>query len=247
MSYSYSTPLSYGTQQPASYDYQPDYQYNPEPQEIQDTTPKTKRSWPYGVGGALIGATGGSIIASKKNPYMKNGIPTDTFSRMAYNKYADKYASEAVKKSYGQYNEVIKKIDKVKTTDELKTLLNNNPEASKEVSTALNKTTEEFLSTVTDTNLASNKETIKKKLESANQTRYQNMKNDIARCWDTENKKFVKPDGMEDGIFDAIKKTTGRVKANFIAKYAAISALVVGAVAYLAHKIITIKKQNSQQ
>lgn len=241
MPYSYSTPLSYGNQPPVSYE----ETYNTYPAEG-----KRKKGIKPGVkvaaGGAVLGAAGGAIIGSCQNPYMTNGVPTDTFARTAYDRYVKK-ADEAVRKSYGQYNEVINKINSVKTTDELKTLLNNNPEAAKEVSTALNTTTDEYLSKVTESNLSSNKATIKQKLESANQTRYQDMKNEISRCWDAEKKKFVKPDSVDNKIFKAIKRSCGQVRAKFIAKYAAIGAAVTGVISYAAYKIIKARQQNIQQ
>ena len=241
MSYSYQTPLSYGPQQPLSYNNRMT-QYNP-PEQY----PVVKvSSVNAGLTGAGLGFIGGGIAgAFKKNPYMVNGIPTDEFARMVYEKYLKK-APDVEKKAYYQANEVINKLDKIKTTDELKTLMNNNPEASKEVSTALNKTTEEYLSSVADTNLAANKEVIKKKLDAGNQTRFQNMKNEISRAWDGEKKAFVKPDNMDKSVFKAIKKTTGSAKASFIAKYALISAAITGGVFFITHKIVNLVKQRRQ-
>ena len=241
--YSHSTPLSYGPNQPLSYNNTQAVRYD----ALGNPYPVTKASsLPAAMTGAGLGFVGGGLAGLlKKNPYMVNGIPTDEFAKLAYEKYLKK-APEVESKAYNQANEVISQLDKIKNTDELKTLINNNPEASKELSTALNKTTEEYLSTVSDTNLASNKEVIKNKLEAGNKTRYQNMKNEITRAWNNEKKTFVKPDNMDDNIFKAIRKTTGKAKANFVAKYALISALITGAVAFTAHKIIDLVKNRRQ-
>lgn len=233
MSYSYSTPIAYGTQAPLSYD---------GVQNEQQVIYRKPSAAPAVVAGCAIGLIGGSIIgANKKNPYMKNGVPTDTFTKNSYDKYMKK-APEDEKAAYEQCKEVIKKINKVKNTDELKTLLSNNSEASKEVSTALNMTTDEFLNNVTDANLSSNKATIKQKLEAANQTRFQNMKNEISRCWDSEKKKFTKPDDMSEDMFKAIKKTSAKVRSKFVAKYALIATAIGGAVGFVANKIVARKK-----
>ncbi len=42
-------------------------------------------------------------------------------------------------------------------------------------------------------------------------------------------------------MFDAIKNSTKGLKGKIIAKYAAISGLVTGAVAIVAHKLLQIK------
>ena len=240
--YSNSTPLSYGPTQPLSYNNNQKVRYDANGRPY----PIGISSVPAGMTGAGFGLLGGGLAgALKKNPYMVNGIPTDNFAQLAYEKYLKK-APAVEQKAYNQSNEVIRQLDKIKTTDELKTLMNNNPEASKEVSTALNKTTEEYLSSVADTNLAANKEVIKKKLEAGNQTRYQNMKNEISRAWDNEKHKFVKPDNMDASVFKAIKRTTGNARAAFTAKCALITAAVAGVVAFAAHKIINLVKQRKQ-
>lgn len=233
MSYSYSTPLTYGQQVPLSYD---DYSNNP------DVVKKKKSSVPAGIGGAVLGAAVGGIVTSRINPNIKNGQLTDTFSRVAYDRYAKK-AEESVRNSYNQYNEVINKIDKIKTTEELKTLLTNNPEASKEITSGLNQTTEEYLSKVTEADLSSTKTTIKQALEAKNQVRYDNMKKDIKSCWNDSKKCFEKPDNFDETTFKAIKKASRQLKNGFVAKWIAISAAAAGVVAFVAHKLITNKKQ----
>lgn len=243
MSYSYSTPLSYGPNQPLSYSNKPTVQYDASGRPY----PMVKvSSIPAAMSGAGLGLIGGGIAgALKKNPYIVNGLPTDNFAVLAYEKYLKK-APDIERKAYYQSNEVIKQLDSIKTTDELKTLINNNPEASKELSTALNKTTEAYLSTVSDTNLAANKEVIKNKLEAANKTRYQNMKNEISRAWNNEKKTFVKPNNMDNAVFKAIKRTTGKARAEFITKYALIAGAITGVAAFTIHKIINLVNHRRQ-
>lgn len=271
MIYSNSFPLSYGNQKPLSYNDLEGYespQYNqvqqqgdnqPTVYELQSSHNEVhnnyynnnqgqkKSSSQAAFTGAGIGLVGGAIAgACKKNPYMINGIPSNTFAKHAYERYL-KHAPEVERNGYAQCNEVLNTIDKMKNTDELKTLLNNNPEASKEVSTALNKTTEEYISGVSDTNLGANKDMIKKKLGVANESRFQHMKNEISRAWNGEKRIFVKPDNMDQNTFRAIKRTAASVRAKFIATYAAIAAVAAGIITFAVHKIVTSRKQHTHQ
>lgn len=234
MSYSYSTvPLSYGPNDQFGYEV--------------DANQNQRKSHPSLLAGgiaAVVGAGGGVIVGSKINPYMKNGVPTDKFAKLSYDRFV-KSASDDVRQSYDQYKEVLKKIDKVKDADQLRTLMNNNPEASKVVSEPLHKETAEFLSLVNETNLSSNKTIIKDGMKNAINARHADMKNNISSCWDAG--KFVKPDGMDDKMFEAIQKTTKRVKAGCIAKWAGISAAVLGVATFVIHKIIRNKKESAQQ
>ena len=248
--YSCATPLSYGPAQQLSYldPVQPQFRSegNVKPKKRQRDK---NSSTPYGIAGAAVGGVAGGIIGAKRNPYMKNGVPTDTFAKKVYDRYM-KIAPEEEKNAYNQFNEVIKNIDKVKDTDELKTLLNNNPKASADIASALTNTTaEEYLSSVSNTNLAENKTAIKKRLEHANELRFKNLKNEITNSgvWDATKKKFIKPDSMPEEKFKAIKKTARRMKAGCIAKWATISAALVGVGAVVAHKLIQHKKQTPQQ
>ena len=240
MSYSYSTvPMSYGPNEQFGYDVVTE---NPQAHKERKKHP----SLVAGGIGAVVGAGAGALIGAKKNPYIRNGMPKDKFAKSAYDQFV-KSAPDDVKNSYGQYNEVINKIDKIKTPDELRTLMNNNPEASKVVSEPLHKTTSEFLSLVNETNLASNKTVIKDSMKNAINSRHVDMKNLIQRCWDPGQKKFIKPADMDDKVFEAIQKTTKRVKAGFIAKWAGISAAVLGVAAFVTHKIIKHKKESTQE
>lgn len=224
--------------------------YNqPQNGNINDESQKEGKesSLPVALTGAGIGLVGGAVAgALKKNPYMKNGVPTDTFAQLAYERYLKK-APHIEKKAYDQSHEVLNQIDKMKNTDELKTLMHNNSEAAKELSTALNKTTDEYLSTVADTNLGANKELIKKKLDVANLSRYQYMKNEISRAWDPDKKAFVKPSNMDNNTFKAIRRTSGAVRAKVILTYAAVTAAVTGVLAFATHKIINHRKQRIEQ
>lgn len=233
MTYSYSTP---------SY-----VQNNPYGYQIAPYRAEKKSSMPAATAGAVAGLAGGAIVGARKStPYMVNGVPTTDFVKLVYNKYLPK-ASEAEQLAHKQGNEIINKLNSIKTVDELKILLNNNAEASKEITETLHTSLDEYLNSVSDKNLTSNKDLIKQKMELSEKLRLENFKNKITQAWDAEKKAFAKPDNMDDAVFKAIKDTTGKAKTKFIAKYAAATAAIAGAVTYILHKIITGAKHNHQQ
>ena len=246
MSYSFSQPIAYNPQQQVQY-YGTNNNYEAEPfsqtTEYHNSTPS---SIPAGVGGAVIGATIGGISGIKKNPYIEGNTVNSDFAVRAYEKNL-KNLAEPVQKSYNEGLKILKEINSVKTTESLKTLFEKNPEAAKEVCTALGKTPEEFLASVTEKNLSKNKNVIAEKLKSANSTRFQDMKNQILNCWDANANKFVKPESMDENLYNSIKKATTGMKAKIIAKRIAIGGAIAGTIAFIAHKIYTYKKEISNK
>ncbi len=226
MTYSYSSPLTYGQQDPTMYD---------------GMTYKKPSSIPYAAGGLVLGAAAGGFAGSKINPFVsKDGKASDTFAKSVHDKVIET-AADAEKNSYKQGQEILKQIDKISTPEELKNLADTNKEAMKNVCTELGQTPEEFLQNVTEENLSANKKTIKEKINAGNNTRYQDIKNKIQACWNKESKKFEKADSVKQEVFDAIKDSTKGVKGKLIAKYAAIAGAATGAAAFVAHKIFTNK------
>lgn len=218
MTYSYSGPLNYGQQQPLYYD---------------GMVKKEPSSIPYGVGGLALGATIGGIAGSKVNPYVsKSGVATDTFSSKVMNNLP-----EADKKVYNQCEAILKAINKSSTPEELQTLLTTNKEAADKVLGNPN----DFMQNVTEENLAANKKTLKEKFSTEKSTILQDTKNQIQACWNKEKKTFEKADSVKQEVFDAIKNSTKGLKTKMIAKYAAITGLAAGAVAFIAHKLFANK------
>ncbi len=224
MTYSYpSGPLTYGPQQNGVY--------------YENMTYQKPSAIPAAIGGAVIGGGVGAFLGNKKNPYITNtGEVVDSFAKSAYERYVNK-AADAGKEAYEGGLNILKKIDSVKSPEELKGLFDANKEAAKDVCTELKQTPEEFLNKVSQDNLSANKKVIKEKINAGNKTRYQDMKNQIQICWDKDKKKFVKNDAVKDDVFKAIKKSTSGIKGKIIAKYAAIGAAVAGVVGFIAGKI----------
>ena len=225
MTYSYqSGPLTYGPQQNGLY--------------YDGMTNQKPSAAPVAIGGAIIGGGAGAIIGSRKNPYItKNGDVTDSFAKSAYERYVKKSA-DATKNAYNGGLDILKKIDTINSPEELKTLFNNNKEAAKDICAELKQTPEEFLSRVSEKNLSNNKKVIKEKINAGNNTRYQDMKNQIQICWDKDKKKFVKNDAVNDDVFKAIKKSTKGIKGKIIAKYAAIGAGIAGLTGFIIGKFM---------
>lgn len=223
MTYSYSSPLTYGPQQNGVY-------YN----EMEYKKPSAA---PAAIAGVAAGGVTGAVIGSRKNPYMtKSGEVLDSFAKTAYENYVNKVA-DAGKEAYDGGLNILKKIDTVKSPEELKTLFEANKEAAKEICTELKQTPEEFLNRITQDNLNKNKTSIKEKITAGNNTRYQDMKNQIQACWDKDKKKFVKSDSVKEDAFKAIKKSTNGIKGKITAKYAAIGAAIAGIVGFILGKI----------
>ncbi len=218
MTYSYTGPLTYGQQQPTIYD---------------GMAKKEPSSIPFGIGGLVLGAAAGGIAGSKVNPYVsKTGIATDTFSSKVLSKLP-----EADKKVYNQCDAILKAINKASTPEELQAVLTTNKEAADKVLGNAN----DFMQNVTEENLAANKKTLRNKFSTEISTVLQDTKNQIQACWNKESKTFEKADSVKQEMFDAIKNSTKGLKGKIIAKYAAISGLVTGAVAIVAHKLFANK------
>lgn len=210
-----------------SYSYSvPNYQPVEFPQDYNQT--KKKSSLPIAGAGLVVGGGVGAYLGSKKNPFVeKGGEITDTFAKNVLEK-----ADDAIKKPYDQVKEVLGKLNSIKTPEDLKSLFSSNPEAKCSVD----------LGTITADNLSNNKTTIKNELEAKSKSLVQDMKNKIKTFWDKKEKKFIKPDGSDENVFKAIQNASKGAKAKIIAKYAAIGAVATGAIAFIAHKILTSKK-----
>ena len=151
MTYSYpSGPLTYGPQTNGVY--------------YEGATYQKPSALPIALGTAAVGAIGGGILGNRKNPYItKNGEVVDSFAKTAYEKCVNKVAG-AGKEAYEGGLNILKKIDSVKSPEELKNLFEANKEAAKDICTELKQTPEEFLNRVTQDNLSANKKAIKEDL-----------------------------------------------------------------------------------
>lgn len=229
---SYSNPLTYG---PAN-----------GPVEYSGMQPQKKKdkSIPFGIGGLAVGGGVAGYVGYRKNPYISGkGDPTDTFTKNAYEKFINTISGDE-KTLVTQRKELLKEIDKTKSVDDLKTLLENKKMAAKD---ALGSNYDDIVHNLTENNLSQNKSSIKKSLKTQEENSLLKMKNWISSCWDKDKKKFSKADSVSDDAFKAIESATKGAKGKLIAKYAAIGAVTTGLITYIAHKIITKPKQQNPQ
>ena len=185
------------------------------------------------VGLAAVGAVGGGAVGFFKNryPISKDGTVADSFAKAAFKKHVDKNLSSNGKEFFKQIDNIMSKVDKIKTPEEFKKLLKDNKLVSESNINGLSLDT--LLETVNSDNIKSKKETLKKSIEAINEYNIDNMKETIKACWDKEGKKFVKPSGIKDNLFDVIKNTKRNDQWKKAGKYAGITAAIVGGLAIL--------------
>lgn len=226
MDYSYTNPVGYGS-------------YNGlVSQEDISSLNQSSYTLPV-IGGAVAGSSLGGYLGYKGQPYMSGDIPKDTFTKNAYLKYIDKIGG-AEKDIYTQGKEILKEIDKLKTADELKTLLQSKQEAAKE---ALGHSYDDIITNLTDANLAQNKRTIKNSLYAQEKNNMQKMKNWIQSAWNSNSKKLEKPAAMSDDLFGAIKKSAGNYKFANLGKGLLIGGVLSGIAGFVATKILEARAQ----
>lgn len=190
------------------------------------------------IGLATGGALAGGAVGFFKNrfPVSKDGTVADSFAKAAFQKHVDKNLSSNGKEFFKQIDNIISKVDSIKTPKEFKKLLKDNKLVSESNINGLSLDT--LLETVNSDNLKSKKDALKKSIEAINEYNIDNMKETIKACWDKEGKKFVKPSGIKDNLFDVIKNTKRNDQWKKAGKYAGISAAVAGGLAVLYNMFI---------
>lgn len=209
------------------------------------TMPKKKKAGflPYTLAGLAVGAGTGAIIGANTNPYIKkSGEAIENFATDVFNKVIEN-GDEATKKIHKQSKEILNKINKIKTPEELKNLLENNKDFTNNMCNELKQTTDEYLKMITKENFKSNKSTITERINGINKNKLQALKNQIEACWDKNNKKFTKSSNVKQNVFDAIQESCKNFKNKFIAKYAIIGGLVTAITTFIIYQSIKIEKE----
>ena len=221
MSYNYSIPQIYNPQSRMNYE--------------------NKKSGAPLVGlGFAAGGIAGGIYASKRMPLFIKGDVEDSFAKAVHKKYIKKIAPESDKTLSKQLSAVIRKIGRVKTTDDLKSLLKKNPEVENIIS-------KDLIENVTESTLSSNKATIKNSVLAKSKEHLQAPKNKIISCWDAENKMFAENSNIGEKAYKIIKKTANEFKANAVAKAVLIWGAAAGAAVAVVRKLVNIKKSQKVQ
>lgn len=227
MTYSSSGQLNYGPQQiPLQYD---------------GTKYQKPSAIPIALTGAAVGAIAGAGYGKYKssgtNSFIsKNGDVVDSFAKNTYEKFIN--TSKTGKEAYNGGLNILNKIDSVKKPEELKQLFEANKEAAEDICKELKQKPEDFIKNITNDNLADNKKVIKEKIKAGNNTRYQDMKNQIQACWNKDKKKFIKSENVSDDVFKIIKKSSNGTNWKILGKFAAIGSVITGVVAFIAGKFL---------
>jgi len=188
--------------------------------------PVRNNSGPSTLGMMTLGAVGGGAVGYFKNRYPigKDGAVADSFAREVF----DKNLNKNVKKYFKQLKEVLNKIDKVKTPEEYRKLINANKYIIEEQCKAIS--SETLLDAVNTTNIKTSKEALKKSLEGIMDFELLKTKNAVKLGWNSESKKFIKSSEFKDAkLFDIIKNTKSNMQWKKALKYGGITAGVMGA------------------
>ena len=222
MSYSNTMSAPYAQQYPAY----------PMPQQ------KSKSGSGTVFGMMTLGALGGGTVGYLMNrkPINSDGKASDYFAKQVSENLIK--ADSKTKEFHKQINEILKKIDGVKDSADLKKLFDKNKEAADDLCRGLYASKDDVVKMVSSDNIKSVKEKIKNMLKSSNEFMYQHSKNIIEKCWDKDTKEFIKPDSVSQKIFDIIKNTKSKGQWQKALKYGGITAGVMGALT-IAYKMIT--------
>lgn len=216
MSYSYSSPVSYG----------PAY---PQVQTQENSNGINGSTVALGAGVA-VGGIGGSIVGSRINPYVnKSGVVKDNFAQRVVKRYFEN-AEEGVKKFYQQSQEVLKKIGKVSNVEELRNLAREYGEAFKNT---IN------LDHVNEKNLNDNIKTLRETITQKLNAKGQEIKNQVQACWNGEKKAFEKASTVTDDVYKAVEKSASGMRFKNMLKFGGLGAIALGATGFILHKVLS--------
>ena len=197
------------------------------------------------LGGATLGFAGGGTIGYFKNryPVKKDGKVVDSFVKQVYEKVVDKCGG---KELYTQTKNILSKIDKVKDPEAYRKLITENSDIFQSISKIIPVDTAKEV--VNTTNLNAHKNTLKAALQSNIEHQKTLLKSTINMCWDSEKKKFVKPDGMQsEELFNIIKGTTNKAAYKKALKYGAIGAGILAGAVFILKLVAGSSMQKASQ
>ena len=205
----------------------------------------------YGLGGAVIGAGAGTATAYLTKPYLKDGAPTDSFTRNIYEKFKENFPEETKEFEAGK-----KSINEAKTIDELKNLFVKSNEKIQPLKIKNEKafeflksigikqeyidqlknikTTEDagvFFGQMFDKEYAGkNVDEVKNAMnELFEKAEKQTGKFFFEQVWDKDKKEFK---NCEEGFGKAIKDAAKGIQGKYALIYGSIAAAILGIVTY---------------
>ena len=213
----------------------PNYQNQAFPQ------PQKKNNGPSTFGMMTLGAVGGGTVGYFKNryPVASDGTVADSFAKKVFETNLKKNGTEESKTFFKELNNILNKIDKVRTTEDFKKLLKDNKSIIEEQSKGIS--LDMTLSSLNPDNLKTSKASLKETLQKILDFEITKTKNAVRLGWDSDAKKFVKSEAFKDEkLFNIIKKTKSNHQWKKALKYGGITAGVMGALT-LGYKMFTSK------
>lgn len=201
------------------------------------------------IKGAIVGFTGGTAVAAgidyfKNRRPVKNGEVKDSFVRRIFDNMIKKNYLSKGKDYIKEKLEIFKNIDSATTPENFKDLLNKYKKCSSSLFDGLSLKT--VCETVNSENIKGKISTIKEKIQSSLKMEYQNIKDTVKLCWDSDKKKFVKPKNIDDKLFKIIKNTKNSIDWNKACKAGGITAGILGILA-LGYSFFTKTPNNSNE
>ena len=183
---------------------------------------------------AAVGFAGGAVVTAgvdyfkNRKPVSSSGEVSDSFAQKVMNKIIKKDYAAKGKEFFNQKIKVLRHIDASKTPEKFKKLMQKNKEFCSTLFDGISLDT--MCNTVTKENIKGKIAAIKQRIQAGFSTEMQNIKDSVKLCWDSENKKFVKPSGVDDKLFKIIKSTKNDINWKKVGKYGGITAGVFGAI-----------------
>ena len=235
MSYSYSTPVGYNQTVPTG---------TPAYSEVYDPTiqtPKKKSSLPTAIAAGVAAGGISGFVASKKNPMIgEAGEITDTFVKQTFERYLDD-STKGGRAAYEQSQDLIKELKNVKWNDKekLKKILSKYPEATAVAFDGAKKAPEDIIKGIKWYNTAKYRNKVGKNLSKTYKVQMNDVRKQIASCWDADAKKLVKADNVTDDMFNAMNSVSKGAKRGNIMKQAGKAGASAAVGAFIVHKILT--------
>ena len=219
MSYSYNTEQLYPQNNIQNNPYI--YQYYNQPSAAE----KTIKSACLGFAGGAAVSAGADLIRNRKP--VNNGEVNNSFAKQVLDKIIKKGYTFKNKDFFNQKISLLNKLKKVKSPEEFAKLMKKYKTYASTLCDSIS--LDSLCKTVNRDNLKGKVSSLKKRIEANLESELRNVKDIINLCWDSENKKFVKPKSVNDNIFKVIKNTKNNIEWKKMLKYGGIGAGILGA------------------
>ena len=175
--------------------------------------------------GLVAGAGAGAAAGYFRQPYLKDGVPTDTFIKNLSRNLSDRLPEEHTK-TYNQALETLQKIDQVADKDQLKDFI--------KASTKDEAAAKAGIASFDKLGFEKVKEAIKQSAQAIKDSTEDFYKAFFEHSWDSKNKKFhFNKDLITEDAFKAVKKAAKSIQGRYMGIYAAVGAAVLGTLGHL--------------